>query len=247
MSRVYFHAPTRTAELLGSERAYAGGLASRIAAGLLNASDHQDRFGELLGSGHALRRQLPGPAWGRHYELLFRHDYEPDSIPLITWQGHRLSPFMLELNTVLLVGNEPMRFLARLHGQCEIHCWVDGPNRAWAADVIEEGVRSGLYRSNQGWESVVELLRESDQDRVVLSYSGADTFPNPGLADIEGYGEEWSALSVEERWERAVKGLAPLSEIKPGPYHFAEGLTVLDLTVPDWELRLARALEDEPS
>jgi hypothetical protein len=44
-----------------------------------------------------------------------------------------------------------VRFLARLHGQCEVHGWVAGKNRAWLADIIETGRETAILRDDMGW------------------------------------------------------------------------------------------------
>lgn len=144
--------------------------------------------------------------------------------------GAELHSNNVELNTALAVGNEPLALAAKIHGWCESHCWVDGPDRNWLADIIDAGLEAGLYRrgiwyepapgaerkwSSQGWESVTELLRSRDDGPVVLSYSVCDQFPNSHIAGwkppfdeawkpdwAEGGGlAEWEAMSAEEKGE----------------------------------------------
>lgn len=109
--------------------------------------------------------------------------------------GHRLHSSNLDLNTALVAGSDPVRLAAKIHGWCEIHCWVEGPDREWLAGLIDEGLEAGIYRrglwysdvpdgprdkwSSQGWEEVQALLREAADGPVVLSYSVCDQFPNP--------------------------------------------------------------------
>lgn len=126
--------------------------------------------------------------------------------------GVELSSRDVELNTALAIGGEPLALAAKIHGWCEEHCWVEGPDRAWLAGVIDEGLRLGLYRRNlggesQGWESITELLRSRADGPVVLSFSICEQFPDAGISTLtppwpEGTPREWNALTAEQRAER---------------------------------------------
>jgi len=52
-----------------------------------------------------------------------------------------IDPFCVALNTAIVSGSDPIVLAARLHGQSEIHTYVEGENRAWLADVIRQDVR----------------------------------------------------------------------------------------------------------
>lgn len=179
MSRVYFHAENRTAELMGTERHWAGKAVDNIATELLAVADNVDRLTELLPLGHSVRMAKP-EQWVSTYELFFRHD--DGHSPLVVYKGTDLSGFTLALNTVIEFGGDPMKFIARMHGQCEIHGWVDGPNREWLAGIIQAGLDGGVYRrgiwyedfpskerkwQSSGWDEVVALLRESADGYVL--------------------------------------------------------------------------------
>jgi hypothetical protein len=110
---------------------------------------------------------------------------------------------------------EPVQLAARLHAQCEIHAWVDGPNRAWLADIIDEGVETGIMRPHPdmddiektGWQAVTTLLRRTDSEPVVTSYSVCEQFPNSYASTYlppwpEGVTEEWDALTEKQQRER---------------------------------------------
>lgn len=144
--------------------------------------------------------------------------------------GIELHSSNIELNTALAIGSEPLALAAKIHGWCETHCWVEGSDRKWLADLIDAGLESGVYRrgiwyepapgaerewSSQGWESVTELLRSRDDGPVVLSYSVCDQFPNrhtagweppfdegwrPDWAEGEGLAE-WDEKTAEEKDE----------------------------------------------
>lgn len=116
----------------------------------------------------------------------------------------------VELNTALVAGSDPIRLAAKIHGWCESHCWVEGQDRMWLADIIDQGLDAGLYRrgfwyadqsdgpkdkwSSQGWEEVQTLLRSRDDEPVVMSYSVGDSFPSPHTH------LDWPGRDVE-RWD----------------------------------------------
>jgi hypothetical protein len=261
VSRVYFHSEEGTAELLGCERAYASHLVTSIAIGLLNlhSISNTDRLASLVDRYHYINHYPAGsPGWRDAYGVAFTTSMADG---LVTWRGKEIDTFSLALNTAMLVGSDQIRFLARLHGQCEIHGYVQGRNRAWLAGLIREGRASGLYRPGVGWEEVAGLLTSSDSGPVVMSYSVGSSFPSYRIAlesgwifpvkddEREGF---YDQLGKEAEWGMARKWLAkqPASlEICPGHgysslgrYRFGHGLTVLDLLAPDYADRLDRAL-----
>lgn len=258
MSRVYFHTPSGGAELLGSERAYAASVVRAIAVGLLRISHNYDRLAGLVRPGHYLTDgRQNSPEWRTWFETAFTVDDGDPNGSLLVWQGLPLDSFTLQLNTAQVIGNDQVRFLARLHGQCEVHGWVDGPNRAWLAGLINVGVSNGLYRDGAGWDKVAALLRDRDDEPVVMSYSVCDSFPAESVADwsptLDADGEpvnddEWYELAEDERWRLAMAGLRTgrgrleLSPVGFASYYFGDGLSVLDLLAQDWETRLTARL-----
>jgi hypothetical protein len=269
MSVVYFHSPSWTAELRGSERAWLGSLVTNVALGLLKPSQHHEQLLPLVNSGHyAAHPDQGGPgwltSWANTYSTAFSVSWD-DRTPLIQYEGNRIAPFTLALNTAHVVGSDQLKLAARLHGQCEIHAWVDGPNRAWLADIMQAGVDSGIYRrgfwvegvgetrmwSDQGWDAVIEMLRARDDEPVVTSYSVRDSFPTSAIGDWTPASPDdhdaWYGLDAAEQWRISMAGLRAASghlELRPddwGSYHFGHGLTVLDLIAPDSEDRLAKA------
>ncbi len=146
--------------------------------------------------------------------------------------------WITELNTAIAMGNNALKFLARMHAQCEIHGWVEGPNRKWLAAIMREGRKTGMYRPDEGWEDVVTLLETRDDEPVVMSYSVCDQFPNWRVAeDGQKYdhddGDSWYKLQPKTQWKRALAGLRstgiPLRlELKPddwNDYNFGHGIT----------------------
>jgi hypothetical protein len=135
--------------------------------------------------------------------------------------GVELHSANVELNTALAVGSDAVALAAKIHGWCESHCWVEGPDRAWMAGIIDAGLAMGMYRrgiwyepekgaekqwSSQGWESVTELLRSRDDGPVVLSYSVCDRFPNRHISDWEppfdaGWKPDWADGDDRAEWD----------------------------------------------
>lgn len=226
MSRIYFHSPDGEAELRGSERAHMGLLCKDIfLASLGSIWDYKDN--------RSWTRQLFPP---NHYLLQGNEDRRPTyeqsfstymsvGDAEIILGGRKISGWVVGLNTALAIGNDVFKMYARLHGQCEIHCFVRGENRAWLAAIMEQGLTDGICRQNQGWESVIAFLRSTNQLPVVCSYSVCHQFPNPDVADVfegaetdeerEAARERWYALSKAEQWELAFPKLHWSLELKP--------------------------------
>jgi hypothetical protein len=198
MSRIYFHSPHGEAKLHGSERAWLGALCRRVAEGLFNLnglSETRKRLTELLhsqhlnriGRGGSMDPFLDNARWQQSMQAMLGGMFDPE----FAWKGHDIDAFTVVLNTACKVGNDSIRLAARIHGQCEIHGYVEGINRAWLADLMQAGLDAGLYRRQhpaqpefgQGWEEVMVLLRARDDEPVVMSYSVCDQFPNREVAD----------------------------------------------------------------
>jgi hypothetical protein len=230
MSRIYFHTPSGEAELHGSERAHLGELCADVAVGLLDLDGirAEEKWQPLINQAHHIAQLTFQPGgWRQTFETSFR--VGGMGKPLLMWRGKPITTRTLILNTVLAIGNDALKLAARLHGQCEIHAWVDGKNRAWLADMMQSGLDCGVFRrgfpfrdgpgpdaperwSTQGWEQVMALLRSSDDEPVVTSYSVGNSFPNrrvagwwppegtelrPSWVDLT----EWEALGDAERDE----------------------------------------------
>lgn len=124
------------------------------------------------------------------------------------------------LNTALVTGNAQVALAAKIVGWGRAHCWVEGPARAWLADIIATGLESGMYRrgmwyrknessterlwSASGWETVVEFLRSRDDCPVVTSHSVYDGFPNVAATsrwpyDTQQYIRRDDLLSEQEQ------------------------------------------------
>lgn len=258
MSRLYFHSQSdEVAELRGSERAHASFVVNQIAVGLLNIDGFQreDQLRDWLPQSHYLKHERSG-RFAQSYATAF---FVGGDESLIVKNGKSINTWELALNTALAIGNDTVRFMARLHAQCEIHGYIEGSNRAWIASIIDTGLKSGLYRTNQGWDAVTTALRARDTEPMVMSYSVTNSFPNSEVGDWlpewpEGVEHSWSALTPDqqtereirseawyelprnEQWERSLRTLRAQShrglELKPDDwidYRFGHNLTVWDL------------------
>lgn len=264
MSRVYFHSPSGEAVLRGSERAWCDSVVRDIALGILGDrgpfGDQVDKIRQLIKRDHWIVRE-GGPGEARFWDD-FKLSMNGFSGDLLEWKGQPLSSFSFRLNTALLLGNDTVKLMAYLHGQCEIHGWIAGEDRDWYADLVKTGLRSGLLRKDMGWNDVLDLLTSRDDEPVVTSYSVTDSFPNPEIAGLvpepgpesDGHDElwtRWEELSDEDRWEQAFAGIMarekPNSSWRWSPDVFAtqkfgHELTFLDLLAPDVLDRVERAL-----
>lgn len=243
MSRIYFHSPSRDVEVRGSERAYMGGLCGGIAVALMGWDSYSG-----MSTPHPVLRFIPATSY-LHSMVGSRNFAQSAS----TWMsvahdsfwidGREIDIFGVNLNTALVAGSDAVKLCARLHGQCEIHCYVEGANRAWLAGIIERGREVSVLRSDMGWEDVISLLRERADEPVVMSYSVCEQFPNPGRVGEEEY-EAWYELDDATRWERAMARLRADSgglEIKPDTwdsFYFSHGITAFQI--------IERALAERP-
>lgn len=268
MSSVAFHSPDHDAVRVGgAERIWAGLLCTRITNGVLGLDDFAslerpplDRLLRMIPCDHyvhdyARRANAEGAARALRTAL---HGYDG----CLAWNGHSIDGFTLALNTALVVGGDPIRLSARVHGSCEIHGWVDGPNRAWLADIIEEGLAGGVLRhahqiQYENWPGVVTLLRGTARTPIVMSYSVAESFPNAHLAHLamaknerdarDTEVEAWDKLDAGTQWEQAFAALEAMGEgleLRPenwGSFRFTHCLSAFDLLAEDWESRLDSA------
>lgn len=259
MSRIILATRDDEVRVLGSERAYLGMLVDRVALGLLDLSSDRvrERVEQLIPATHWARQQS-----GNHLRYLSDLALawrDIGGFGIAGWKGKPVSTWRLNLNTALVVGGDALKLAAKIHGQCEIHCWTEGDNAAFVADIIDNAVETGMYRPGAGWGAASELLRKADGP-VVFSYTVSDTFPNAGIADwscdhpeFDADGSEheggdcWYELTENERWDLGVAGLRAStggSEITRDDwdtFRFGEGLSLFDLFAEDYADRFDRA------
>lgn len=257
MSRIYFHSPSRESEVRGSERALMGGLISDMFLTALGISEYDfppsspHVLRNILDPTHYAAKQT-GREFASALSVALRVGMDNSVLAV---DGKTVNVFAASLNTAVVMGSDPIILSARLHGQCEIHVYVEGKNRNWLAEIIQRGRTNGIFRSDSGWESVIEHLRERDNEPVVTSYSVCEQFPNasasgwkPDRVNDEGEGD-WDAyydLSIETRWELGMTALRAKSFMEMTPdnwrdYHFEDGLTGFDLLAKAIELDKLRA------
>lgn len=217
MSFINFQSSTGTAKLDGPERPFIDNFCFELfwaALGVSSFRFEENRVIKLIkhkesfGSPYRLRATDPESL---HTELVagvmgnVGFEIDDEWVPL--WD--------VSLNTAKVLGNDIVKLMAKLVGQCEAHFFVEGPNRAWLADLIEAGRNAKILRPEMGWEGVMGLLREAADGPVITSYSASDSFPNPricrelGTWDPMPYDEEyaWEQLSEDDRWNLAMDAL----------------------------------------
>lgn len=252
MSRIHFHSPSGTADIYGTERHYMGRLIDHLAFGVLVQSSPEEWIGPTLPADCYLRGLMPPkvpslgwlPPFLDQLKVWIAHGDRPH---FVLPDGTRADAWQASLNTAMSIGSAPLRLYARLHAQCEIHCFVRGHNRAWLAHVVRQGVRDGLYRdlgghlheSHKGqWSRLAGFLEARDDEPVVCSYSVCESFPNAGVAEWEPDDEQddqsWYDLPAEERWDLAFAGLGRRDKLELKPenfdvYRFGPGIDYLQL------------------
>lgn len=117
--------------------------------------------------------------------------------------GGPLQLLSVGLNTAVAVGSDPIRFAARIYGQSELNAFILGEDRSFIASVIQDGLASGIFRQNEGWESVAAFLLSSKKRDVVL----VDSNSFPSALYCNGSAKNYEKWSEEKRWKKSFKGL----------------------------------------
>ncbi len=153
MSRIYFHSPSETAEVSGAERHHMGIVCDEVFLSSLSLTgEHYITSNEehplyYVTNPEHYSRQSRGDAFIKSLALSIK--VSSGKSPIRYWNGKEMKNLNLLaacLNTVCAVGSDPLKLYARIHGQCEIHCYVEGRNREWLASIIQLGLDCGLYR-----------------------------------------------------------------------------------------------------
>ena len=240
MSRVYFHTKESEAKIHGSERHYMAFLVNNLTYGFLETMTRtwgkaEPEILQNLPDEHYLRDCAHSEHFSERFKIYLVVGMSGDSL---VFHDKEISPFTLCLNTAMIAGSDPIRLCARIYGQGEIHCYVMPENFEWFAHIIEQGRKLNIFRSDVGWESVLDLIKRTKDSPIVLSYSVCDGFPNSYVADWKDDhdGDDWYDLPRNQRWDLAMKGLLKQNEtscleMTPGyweDFHFGNGLTAFD-------------------
>lgn len=116
--------------------------------------------------------------------------------------GQSLHCANIVLNTALAAGSLAVQAAAKMAGWD--FTFVEGPNRAWFADILEQGTRHGPFRrdlkrdnhdepDSMGWDGVLEFLRSDDKEPVVTHHSTGESFPDPHFST-------WEKGEMPEDW-----------------------------------------------
>jgi hypothetical protein len=193
MSYVAFHfAEGEVLHLRGMERGYLGHLADSTAVGAIGLT-----AGTFGGVGRVLEQIYPfldkdfhqgWPPSDKSLQQRFADNLQNSFFdrPLFSWKGKAIATWPLMLNTALAVGSSPIRMAAKIHATCEIHGRIEGPDRAWVADVIEEGLRSCLYRPGffTTKNPMAELIIGSKQEGTLTEEDKEQVFVSMGWTEI---------------------------------------------------------------
>ena len=238
MSRVYFHSPSEPdVELRGAERAHLQQLVSRIflaAVGpVVEWGDCPSPLRALAPPGHYLHNIPVGaPQFEKSMTTFLSLAWDD-----IMHKGEKVGAFSVVLNTAALLGSDVVQLAAHVHGQCEIHAFVRGPNRKWLASKIRAGRAQNVLRPDMGWEAVADLLERRDDEPVVTSYSVCAQFPSPIVLPPDHPArandcDDWYDLPHEERWRLGLAWLednAPEWKPETWPNGFRDGLHIFDI------------------
>ena len=223
MSCIYFHSPSAEVTVAGTERAWMGCLTDDLGLATVDGPmlSRLDKWCEVWLYGRRVSdmlasASLDGMSFAKLQDtarLAFRYGPALGAERTgVFYQGRSVDPGTLTSNTAMNIGAPHVQLAVRLHNQCEIHAWVDGPNRAWLADLIDAGLHAGTFRDTPrrdgGWRAVAEMLRSRDDEPVVTSYSACDQFPNAEASTWmpawpEGVPERWDALTEADQQARS--------------------------------------------
>lgn len=214
MSRVYWHTRDHgTAELRGTERHYANGLARDIGLGIawpgVQADERMkpafvDPPSYLEDSGDLPRWESAARIW-----------LNLDGVVMVYGEP---TPFGdLALNTLVTM-NRPLRLLAWMHGLCESHGYFEPDAHAALYDTIAEGLADKILRPEAGWDAVMELIASvGGSGPIVWSYSASESFPDRWLLRPPRHPDEtdeayearaerfiYDELSAEDAWDQGI-------------------------------------------
>jgi hypothetical protein len=160
--------------------------------------------------------------------------------PFLVLDGRRLLFFATVLNTVVSLGSDALTLAARLHGQCELHCYVEYEDFYWFADMLRKSIPIFRAQHKQATNQLEWLEHEMRQIHrkkglpVVFSYSVTNPWPN--ALDCNVSDGAWAKMDRDRRWSLGTEALRshPEKRLRIGPdewdgYQFDYGLSAFDL------------------
>lgn len=254
MSTLCFHSKNGRNDIPGTEWYWFNNLCRKMLIAILDLkNDDENRphpFRKAFPAGH-YTHSYQGCEWTKTAETFVM---VADSDFQITVGSRKTSLPTAALNTALALGGDQLKLAARICGQCEIHAFVEGPNRAWLASIMELGVQQGGIFRNVNWEKVIEFLKSSSDGPVVMSTSICEAFPNEIIAmtegtwskpetteeeeDSEDYEDPWYSMPEDEKWRLAMEALRIRNargfkvELKPdnwNNFYFGSGVDAFDI------------------
>lgn len=232
MSNIQFATRTKEALLIGSERHYMGLICSEVTIPFFAAHANREKLKKLLPPNHYLTISKD-----LYFEQNFATWVTVGNGSLHLPDGQEVELFATILNTVLVVGNDILRLIARIHGQCEIHAYIEPEEAPWIVSIIRHGLDTHILRDGQGWDSVIDLLESvTTNETVVTSYSVSDDWPSQIVAGRENVIDEddWEDLSEDQQWDLALTALKKdrslaLRREEWETYRFRNGMTAMDI------------------
>jgi hypothetical protein len=144
----------------------------------------------------------------------------------------KISAFPIALNTAFAIGSPVMRWMARVHGSCEVHGWIAKDDAHYFHALISKGLEDKILRQKcrdmNIYDDLLKLLKKPKSD-IVMSYSVCDSFPTTPKAWDKAFAELDPALRIE------------IDHIEKGDFRFkcdgfTTNVTVFDINTGNYEL-----------
>lgn len=145
-------------------------------------------------------------------------------------RGRQISIMDMACNSAMQ-GDRKDQLAARLVLDRWVHGYIERDSFAWLHDTLQNALDEGLLADEidgveTGWGKVMASLTKISGPLVL---AGAAGFPNDQYCPVNR-GEDFKALSVEERWKRSLRRLRSEGrefEWKPGSFadrRFGDGI-----------------------
>lgn len=123
----------------------------------------------------------------------------------------QMSLIGLILNTISCVGSNVIRLLARIHGQCELNCFVKIEHMNWFADIVQQGLNSSFLDKDAGWLDVFDLISNKSNSPIVLNYGDQYNFIHKlNMHQNIIFSDQWN-LSFEQLVENNTQMIIEIS------------------------------------